>query len=333
MAEPRIFSADLLVSTLNKFSPTIYDNVTLHNPLLKRMREGGRIKMQKGGLKIVEAMVYQENDSFSWIVDGDKIKYPTQSILTQSIWDFRTSEITVSMKMEEEAFNQAGEQQLHNLLTARMENAKTTFSNKIGKAEWSFGEEDKELEGIPVIISDDPTSGTVGGINRATKGNEWWRNQVYSFADAQGIDPTSEPTPEQFYEGMEQFWIKLTRNAEHPTVIFMDTNYYNLYRRYLADKVRIVATKTGDTTFSSFEFHGIPVIYDLFIKPNHAYFINENYLFLKVMEGHLFNVMPKRLPADELMEAIPMTFMGNFTCSNSNLQGVMIAGAKAPARM
>jgi hypothetical protein len=40
----------------------------------------------------------------------------------------------------------------------------------------------KALAGLKLLIADDPSVGTVGGINRATVGNEWWRNRAYTAA-------------------------------------------------------------------------------------------------------------------------------------------------------
>jgi hypothetical protein len=40
----------------------------------------------------------------------------------------------------------------------------------------------KALAGLKLLISDTPSTGIVGGINRATAGNEWWRNRAYTAA-------------------------------------------------------------------------------------------------------------------------------------------------------
>jgi hypothetical protein len=40
----------------------------------------------------------------------------------------------------------------------------------------------KALAGLKLLVADDPTVGTVGGINRATAGFEWWRNRAYTAA-------------------------------------------------------------------------------------------------------------------------------------------------------
>jgi hypothetical protein len=40
----------------------------------------------------------------------------------------------------------------------------------------------KALAGLKLLVSDTPSTGTVGGINRATAGNEWWRNRAYTAA-------------------------------------------------------------------------------------------------------------------------------------------------------
>jgi hypothetical protein len=40
----------------------------------------------------------------------------------------------------------------------------------------------KALAGLKLLVADDPSVGTVGGINRATAGFEWWRNRARTVA-------------------------------------------------------------------------------------------------------------------------------------------------------
>jgi hypothetical protein len=40
----------------------------------------------------------------------------------------------------------------------------------------------KALAGLKLLVADDPSVGTVGGINRATAGFEWWRNRAHTVA-------------------------------------------------------------------------------------------------------------------------------------------------------
>ena len=40
----------------------------------------------------------------------------------------------------------------------------------------------KALAGLKLLVADDPSIGTVGGINRATAGFEWWRNRARTAA-------------------------------------------------------------------------------------------------------------------------------------------------------
>jgi hypothetical protein len=48
----------------------------------------------------------------------------------------------------------------------------------------------KALAGLKLLIADNPTTGIVGGINRATAGNEWWRNRAYTAAMGAAVTGT-----------------------------------------------------------------------------------------------------------------------------------------------
>jgi len=86
-----------------------------------------------------------------------------------------------------------GPDQVIDLLTTRMENAEYTMMNNISTAVYAdgTGSNSKEIGGLQHLVADTPTTGTVGGINRATSTNSFWRNVTFDATTDGGAAATS----------------------------------------------------------------------------------------------------------------------------------------------
>ena len=78
-----------------------------------------------------------------------------------------------------EQLQNSGKEAIIDLLDARIGNAERTLKNNISIDCYSDGTADsgKQIGGLQSLVADLPTSGTVGGIDRATW--TFWRNQFY----------------------------------------------------------------------------------------------------------------------------------------------------------
>ena len=87
------------------------------------------------------------------------------------------------------------------------------------------GSSSKEIGGLQLLVADDPTTGTVGGINRATATNSFWRNITYDATTDGGAAASSANI--QSY--MNQIWVQLVRGSDRPDLIVADNTYWRLY--------------------------------------------------------------------------------------------------------
>jgi hypothetical protein len=55
---------ELVTTTYRNHKKEIADNVSSHNALFRRMTEKGRIRMEDGGLSIVEPLDWAENSTY-----------------------------------------------------------------------------------------------------------------------------------------------------------------------------------------------------------------------------------------------------------------------------
>ena len=63
---------------------------------------------------------------------------------------------------------------------------------------------------------------------------------------------------------------------------------------------------------------------DLGMPPKHAYFLNTDYLKLVVHKDANLKTLDEVRPYNQDAAVIPILWQGNLTCSNRQLQGVMI---------
>jgi hypothetical protein len=82
----------------------------------------------------------------------------------------------------------SGKEAVIDLLSSRIKNAERTFMNGLAYDVYSDGTATGQITGLQALVSTAPTSGTVGGIDRAT----WvfWRNIAYSAATDGGAAAT-----------------------------------------------------------------------------------------------------------------------------------------------
>ena len=223
----------------------------------------------------------------------------------------------------EELLKNMGKEQVLDLFEKRIDNAVKTMKNQMSKSIYSdgTGSNGKEIGGLGLLVADAPTSGTVGGINRSTTGNEFWRNKSTSIA----------LTPDNIGQEMNKMYLSLTRGTDKPDLIVADDTLYSLYEQSLLPQQRFTDPKIADSGFATLKYKGADVIFDGgqggHCPENHMYFLNTDYLYLrphkdrnmKVIEGNRMAINQ-----DALYRIIG--WAGNLTMSNAALQGVLING-------
>lgn len=323
MTSPNL--GEVVTTTLRNRSGTLRDNTSKNNALLRRLKERSRIKTVSGGRTIVEEMDYNENATFMFYSGYDTLDISPSDVITAAEFNFAQAAAAVSMSGLEELQN-SGKNQLIDLLEARIENAMRTMSNNISLACYSDGTGygGRQIGGLQLLIADNPTTGTVGGINRAN----WlfYRNQKYSGA----TDGGGAVSASNIQSYMNQLWLRCSRGADTPDLILADNNYFNFYWSSLQAIQRITSDGTGQAGFSSLKYMNADVVADGSVgggcPSNHMYFLNSNYLkFRPHADRNMVPLGGDRLSVNQDALVKLIGFAGNMTCSNASLQGVLVA--------
>ena len=184
--------SDALATTLAYRSKELADNVSKNNALLHHLKDKSKIREISGGSKILEELEYGEGDMI-WYNGYDAIDYSPKQLFSAAEYALKLCAVPVAISGEDLLKN-SGPEKIIDLFEKRVENAFKTMSNQMSKAIYSdgTGSSGKEIGGLKFLVADAPETGTVGGINRATSGNEFWRNKS-TTASAAGL-----PIPKEF---------------------------------------------------------------------------------------------------------------------------------------
>jgi hypothetical protein len=177
----------------------------------------------------------------------------------------------------------------------------------------------KQLTGLQALVSDAPTTGTVGGIDRAS--NEFWRNHA----------KTSAVTAENIYAAMNEVYMACSRGSDRPDIIVADDELYATYEASLVPQQRFTNAKLAEAGFTNLKFKGADVIYDGGVggkcPAGHMYFLNTEYLRLRPHKERNFKLIGgERMAINQDAIYKIIGWAGNLTMSNAQLQGVLIKG-------
>lgn len=332
MASPLVTSVDwgdLVTTTLENRSRTLADNITNNNALLDRIKRRGKAKPFSSGREIMQELRYAQNQSFMWFSGTEFVNVSLNDTMTSARFPIKQASIAVVISGLEQLQNAADDQMI-DLIEARVDTAEDTFWNQMSAAVYSDGTGwgGKQLGGLGLLVSKAPTSGVVGGIDRSTQ--TWWRNvSVNANTDTRGVVTASNV--QSYFNSTA---IQLKRNSDGIDMIVADNNYYLAYLNSLQAIQRVTKDPDGSagSGFTSLKYYGAGKEVDVIldggkngqIPANTAYFINSDYLFYRPHSQRNFRVIGgDRMNVNQDAIIRLMGWAGNLTVSNPSLQAVL----------
>lgn len=321
MTIPNSTFTEILSTTLRKYQPNFADNVTDRNALLKRIRDNGNMRViSNGGASIQRQLAYAENSTFQYYSGYETLNVSASDTLTSANYDWKQAAVNVTISGFEKAVN-GGSQQIIDLVSARTKVAMMTMANQISAGLYSdgTGSGGKQIGGLQLIVADDPTTGTVGGIDSAT--NTFWQNEVFDASTDGGTAASSA----NIIGYMNELFSQIQLNGDQTDLIIADANYFNLYEAALQNIQRITTSSVGSAGFNTLDYKGVPVVLDNNVPSNHMYFLNTKNLYFDVHAERNFTPGEMIRPVNQDAFVMPILFMGNLTCDNRRNQGVLKA--------
>jgi hypothetical protein len=325
--------SDIIATTIQSRTGELADNVTNNNALLKRLKMRGNVKTFSGGNVILEEIMYNDtttNNTNSY--SGYEVLNVSQnspiSAAQFSITQY-ASAISISGL---EMIQNSGKAAIIDLLDGRMNVAEAQLANRIGADIYLDGTSNggKNITGLGAAVPDAPTSGTYGGINRATW--TFWQSVAYSGLTNGG----SAVTASNIQAYMDAVAVQLIRGTDKPDLMVADNNYYKLYLQSMQSIQRV--TDSGNSAqgigFASLKYYGAGMASDVVLDggigndatANHMWFLNTKYLqFRPHVDRNFVPIGGERQAVNQDAIVKLIGWAGNLTCAGAQFQGVLIA--------
>lgn len=321
MASANSTFTELVATTHRKHKKGFKDNLSERNALLKRIYKKGNYRTEDGGTSIVEGLDYAANSTYQRYSDWDLLSIQQSDVLSAAEYAWKQIAIHVVASGRELRIN-SGDAQLEKLVANRIKNAYRTFDNNFSSDMYSDGSLANQIGGLQHIIADTNTN-TVGGISGSTW--SFWRNTVFDLS----VNSVTISSTTIENDAMLPLWLSIDRGQGDCTdLIMMDTVYFTYFEKSQTSLKRYASSSDIQAGIMSLKYKAADVVHDTTasgIPASHAYFINSNYIKLVVHKDADLDEMEKKEPVNQDGEVVPILWMGNMTCSNRKLQGLIIA--------
>lgn len=254
-----------------------------------------RIELEDGGANITNPIAIGRNPNVGTYQYYNPIPVNQTNEFTTLRYGYSrfAGSVIVSDQEEDEI---TGEAALFKILREKMRVLETSINERFSGYAYGIGS-GTDPNGLGAAVPDDPTTGTFGGVSRATEAQ--WRSSAFQFSG--GLDSTN------IEEALDDVLLDLTVNGERPDIFLFGRNLYRIYRQAVRDKFVIDLAASGagkklfDLGFRGCEHAGIPIMYDENCGVNRAYALNSKYLRWHILR-HV-NFKTKKLIAPWTIDA------------------------------
>jgi hypothetical protein len=314
-------TTDIVATTIQSRSRAIADNVTKNNALLAKLNMRGNIKPISGGNVILQELSYAQNANGSFYSGYDLLPVAASDVISAAEFNIKQLACPVVISGLEMLQN-SGKEAFIDLLEGRINVAESTMSNLLAQSIYSdgTGTGGKEVTGLNAAVPSDPTTGTYGGINRATW--TFWRSKLYDFS-TESVTPSSTT----IQAAMNSMWASQVRGSDRPDLIVSDSIYWTYFMTSLQAIQRFTTPETGSLGFPTIKFMDADVVLDGgiggYIGSSLMFSLNTKYIFLRPhKDRNMVALSPnKRYSVNQDAEVQILGWAGNLTSSGAQFQG------------
>ena len=325
--------SDIIATNIQSRTGELADNVTNNNALLRRLKDRGNVKTFSGGSVILQEIMYSDsatNNTNSY--SGYEVLNVSQNSPISAA-QFSITQYAAAVSISGlEMIQNSGKEAIIDLLDGRMNVAEAQLANRIGGDIYldGTGNSGKNLTGLGAAVPDAPSTGTYGGINRATY--SFWRSVKYS-GTTDGGSATSASNIQGY---MDSLAVQLIRGTDKPDLIVADNIFYRMYLQSLQSIQRISdgGSSTAGAGFASLKYYGAGMASDVVLDggigsaatASHMWMLNTKYLMFRPNANRNFVPIGGERQAvnqDAIVKLIG--FAGNLTSSGPQFCGVLLA--------
>lgn len=309
---------NLYTTTWENRQDGLADQIFDATPFFFFLRDKGKIKHVQGGRFIAEPLRYAKMDNPVWIGKGGTVSLNDTEFLTEAHFDWRYQAVPLVRFGVDDQKNR-GKSAVKNLMNAKLDNAMDTavdaFETRLFGA---AGSTTTGFDGLQLLVADDPTTGTVGGIDRATY--TWYQNKTKDLTGASFAT-----------NGIKEMRTLLNncRNnlkSDTPDIIVCGQDPYEFYEDTVDDRHRIIGSqKMLDAGFENQAYKGIPMIWSG-SNSDRMYLLNTRFISLVIDPIMEFEMTEwKNIPDQPNDRAAQVVTACQLTLSRARCQGVIFS--------
>lgn len=316
--------SDVLATTIESRSGIVADNVTKNNALLTRLQEKGRYKPVSGGSTILQELSFQGNSTAMYYSGAEVLDISPADVISAAQYPIKQAAVAVTINGLEMLQN-AGEEQIIDLFDARLDVAEASIENLISTGIYSdgTGTNGKQITGLQAMVVASPSTGVVGGIDRATW--SFWRNQVFDFSTTLSASASAS----NIQTGFNALYAKTSRGSDVVDLILLDNNFWGFFMSSIQNLQRFpTSSKMADLGFVASKYMNCDVVLDGGIggnvPANTGYFLNSKYIFFRPMAARNFvPIGDERMSTNQDAIVRLIGWAGNMTASGLQFQGIL----------
>ncbi len=323
------------------------DQIAVERPLYKYLA-GKKVTAPGAKQYIVEQLRVRYQSNFQWFNGSQVVTYNRRQSIEPAQYAWRSAHDGFSLDEDRLIQNgisvtddgpggnasDAERLQLTNLLEEQNEILRLGFQEKFSQAQHLDGTQSADaITGVDALISLTPTTGTVGGIDRAGAGNVYWRNYAQT-----GLTITT--TTGNILDYMEIAWRACVRNGGKPDFIEAGDDFIDGFRNFMFKSFgRLdyegVSERTIEGGTKMLTFHGVTIVWnpefddlDALYAPattwsKRCYMINGRHLKLRPIDGQ--DMITRKPPRayDKYEFYWGLTWRGAETMNRSNAHAVL----------
>lgn len=283
------------------FSQSIQDK-----PLLREMEAarksfpGGKGNISipvRGDFVLTNGLQGFTNDdsiNYDTIVGAKRASYPWREHTAgwkMSYTELKIDGITVVDSATGSPMRRHPERDLHvlsNILEDKLFTFNEALERQLNTLLWGTGSDPKQAFGLQYFLTTTPTTGTIGGIDRAT--DQWWRHR-YGIVDVGSAPAAGAYT--SILEGMQTEMRQLRRYGGRPNIALCSTNWLVQMEKELRDKGYYTQqgwSRASDTNFQiadprwgTLVFEYDPTMDDVTALQNSCFLVDTSKLYIYAM--------------------------------------------------
>lgn len=298
MADPNL--GQLAATTLYNRSSEVADDVTNNNALLAYLKKSGNIETRTGGRAYLEPTIFAENDTTKFYDGGmESFSIDISSQVDASEWERKFQAGFIYFTESERQANRDKHAAVR-LIDAKIRALKATLSNDFSTAIYGDGTNAKEVVGLQAIVADDPTTGTVGGIDASTYA--FWRNISNTATTASAANIIST---------MTSVWLSTIRGADKPDLVVAGNDMFTYYNDALQADQRFTSWDKADVlNFEGLRFQSAMVLFDPNCATKRMYGLNTKDFKLVCDPGRKWSTGSSRDVTNATYEVVPCLWSG-----------------------